>query len=71
MTTLRQRMTEDMRIRNLALNTQTCYYFGGWLKALALLLSIWILLPMLSLLPGAFPFLRGHAEEAAPVALAR
>jgi integrase/recombinase XerD len=25
MTTLRQRMTEDMRIRNLALNTQTCY----------------------------------------------
>lgn len=70
MTTLRQRMT-DMRIRNLALNTQTCYYLGGRLKALALLLSIWILLPMLSLLLGAFPFLRGHAEEAAPVALAR
>lgn len=46
-------------------------YFGGWLKALALLLSIWILLPMLSLLLGAFPFLRGHAEEAARVALAR
>ena len=25
MTSLRQRMTEDMRVRNLALNTQTCY----------------------------------------------
>jgi len=25
MTALRQRMTEDMRVRNLALNTQTCY----------------------------------------------
>jgi integrase/recombinase XerD len=25
MTTLRQRMTEDMQVRNLALNTQTCY----------------------------------------------
>ena len=46
-------------------------YFGGWLKTLALLLSIWILLPMLSLMLGAFPFLRGHAEEAAPIALAR
>src|ERR1022692_2707263 len=25
MTSLRQRMTEDMQVRNLALNTQTCY----------------------------------------------
>ena len=25
MTALRQRMLEDMKIRNLALNTQTCY----------------------------------------------
>ena len=25
MTPLRQRMTEDMQVRNLALNTQTCY----------------------------------------------
>jgi hypothetical protein len=45
-------------------------YFGGWLKAPVLLLSIWFFLPMLSTLPGAFPFLRGRAEEAAPVALA-
>lgn len=25
MTSLRQSMTEDMQVRNLALNTQTCY----------------------------------------------
>ena len=25
MTSLRQRMTEDMQVRNLAVNTQTCY----------------------------------------------
>jgi hypothetical protein len=25
MTSLRQRMTEDMQVRNLALNTQACY----------------------------------------------
>jgi hypothetical protein len=25
MTSLRRRMTEDMQVRNLALNTQTCY----------------------------------------------
>jgi hypothetical protein len=45
--------------------------FGQWLQGLALMLSICILLPMLALLLGALPFLRGHAEEAAPVALAR
>jgi hypothetical protein len=47
-------------------HTQLCKSAIKTSVALGRVLSIWILLPMLSLLMGALPFLRGYAEESAP-----